>query len=81
MTPVAICSPENAKRGDDAFNGDGSQDLGNRFSNDIVRFLEAAGATERGMQREYCQEQERAHTSRKISLYLPVSSTSNNEES
>lgn len=49
MTPEAICSPENAKCGDDTFNGDGSQHLGNRFSNDIVRFLEAAGATERGM--------------------------------
>ena len=48
VTLEAICSPENAKRSDDTFNGDGSQYLGNRFRNDIVRFLEAAGVTERG---------------------------------
>jgi hypothetical protein len=45
-------APKIAVAEDDAFNPDfigRSQYLGNRFSNDMVRFLEAAGVTERGM--------------------------------
>jgi hypothetical protein len=42
-------APKIANADDDAFNGDGSLHLRNRFSNDMVRFLEAAGVTGRGM--------------------------------